>query len=485
MSFDCKKGTVENDIPIKVLVETKDLTTRYLTGIYHHSIDNQIFPVSLKKADVIPSHKQLAKTDKANYRPVSLLPCVSKIYERDMFTQISNYIEKYLSPYLFGFRKGHSVEQCLMTMLETWKRALDRKKSVGAVLTDLSKAFDCLNHELIIAKFEAYGFHHDALLLIYDYLSNRTQRTKVKSDYSSEREIKFGVPQGSILGPLVFNVHLNDMFFFVEESKIANWADDNTPYAIEDNIEKLLETLEKETNVILQWFEFNEMKSNSDKSHLLVVNSKDDKIMLQNEEIIGEESVKLLGVIIDNKLNFEEHVTKLCKKANQKLHALARIAKYLNKDKLRVLMKAFIDSQFNYCPLIWMFHSRQLNNKINKLHERALRIAYKDPNLSFEQLLILDKSVCIHHRNLRRLAIEMYKIKENIAPTPIQELFPRYENLHNLRNQRFWQTENVRTVGFGTETVLYRGKKTWQLLPEEIKKSTKHENRILLVNNCS
>ena len=262
------------------------------------------------------------------------------------------------------------------------------------------------------------------------------------------------------------------MFFFVEESKIANWADDNTPYAIEDNIEKLLETLEKETNVILQWFEFNEMKSNSDKSHLLVVNSKDDKIMLQNEEIIGEESVKLLGVIIDNKLNFEEHVTKLCKKANQKLHALARIAKYLNKDKLRVLMKAFIDSQFNYCPLIWMFHSRQLNNKINKLHERALRIAYKDPNLSFEQLLILDKSVCIHHRNLRRLAIEMYKIKENIAPTLIQELFPKYENLHNLRNQRFWQTENVRTVGFGTETVLYRGKKTWQLLPEEIKKST-------------
>ena len=98
-----------------------------------------------------------------------------------MSVQISTYIEENLSPYLFGFRKGHSVEQCLMTMLEAWKRALDRKKCVGAILTDLSKAFDCLKHELIIAKLEAYGFNHDALTLMYDYLSNRSQRTKVKS----------------------------------------------------------------------------------------------------------------------------------------------------------------------------------------------------------------------------------------------------------------------------------------------------------------
>ena len=278
LSLDTKKATIENDIPIKVLVGTKDLTMGYITGIYHHSIENQKFPVSLKKADVIPSHKQFEKTDKANYRPVSLLPSISKIYERDMFTQISIYIEEHLSPYLFGFRKGHSVEQCLMTMLEAWKRALDRKKCVAAVLTDLSKAFDCLNHKFIIAKLDAYGFQHDALLFIYDYLTNRTQRTKVKSAFSSEREIKYGVPQGSILGPLVFNIYLNDIFFFVENTKIANWADDNTPYAIEDSTEKLLEVLEKDTNILIKWFEINEMKSNRDKSHLLIVNGQEEKI---------------------------------------------------------------------------------------------------------------------------------------------------------------------------------------------------------------
>ena len=176
-----------------------------------------------------------------------------------MFTQISTYIEEHRSPYLFGFRKGHLVEQCLMAMLEAWKRAMDRRKCVGSELTDLSKVFDCLNHKLIIAKLEAYGFHHDALALIYEYLSNRIQRTKVKSAYSSEREIKYGVSQGFIVGPLEFNIHLNDIFFFAEDSKIANWADDNTPYAIADSTGKLLEILEKDTNILLNWFESNEM----------------------------------------------------------------------------------------------------------------------------------------------------------------------------------------------------------------------------------
>ena len=107
-----------------------------------------------------------------------------------------------------------------------------------------------------------------------------------------------------------------------------------------------------------------------------------------------------------------------------------------------------------------MFHSRQLNSKINKLHERALRLVHTNPNLTFQQLLDLDKTQCIHHRNLQKLAIEMFKVSKNLVPAPIQELFPTYENKYNFRNQRCWKTYNVRTVGFGTETILYRGQKT-------------------------
>ena len=170
------------------------------------------------------------------------------------------------------------------------------------------------------------------------------------------------------------------------------------------------------------------MKSNTDKCHLIIVNNQVNNIKIGNDIIISKTSVKLLGVTIDNKLNFNEHVDNICKKANNKLHVLAGIAKYLSPDKLRILMKTFIESQFNYCPLTWMFHSRQLNSKINELHERALRIVHKNPNLTFRQLLDLDKTHCTHHRNLQNLAVEMYRVNKKLVPAPIQELFPTYEN---------------------------------------------------------
>ena len=144
-----------------------------------------------------------------------------------------------------------------------------------------------------------------------------------------------------------------------------------------------MKTRERETNILLDWFTINEMKPNADKCHLLVANQKEmTSVDLGGKVITNDQSVELLGVKIDKNLNFTEHITKLWKKGSQKLHALARISKYLSKDKLKILMKSFVTSQFNYCPLTWMFHNRTLNNKINKLHERTLPVVYKDINLS-------------------------------------------------------------------------------------------------------
>ena len=470
--LDKRKPTTYNNIPTRILVENKDIISPFITEMYNEANRTSKFPNLLKLADVTPIHKKNERIIKGNYRNVSILPPVSKIYEREMFDQISVYIEKYLSPFLCGFRKGYSTQHCLMVMLDKWHKAMDNGKFAGALLTDLSKAFDCHNHELLIAKLEAYGFDQSSLSYIYSYLSDRKQRTKVNNSYSSWSSIKCGVPQGSILGPLLFNIYLNDIFYFVNKCHITNYADDTTPYSVDKTMDDLVSSLEADTNTFIKWFRDNYFKLNADKCNLII--SKQNRgifINIVDEIIECSSTVKLLGITIDNKLNFGEHVTKICKKVSQKLHALARISNYMSQEKLRVIMKAFIESQFGYCPLVWMFYSRTLNNRINMLHERALRLVYKDTHLTFNELLRKDNSFTIHHRNLQKLATEMYKVTNGLAPPIMKSVFPERAVPFNLRNKNNFRATNVSSVFNGTETISFRGPKTWILVPDEIKKS--------------
>ena len=213
--LNTKKPTTFKNIPVKILVENYDICAQFISKILNDSIANTMFPNSLKRADITPGHKKFDKSNKDNYRPVNILPTISKVFERNIFGQIDTYMRDYLSQYLCGFRKGYNTQSSLIIMLEKWRKALDKRNIAGGLLTDLSKAFDCLNHELLIAKLEAYGFDHNALNLIYSYLSNRKHRTKVNNAFSTWTNIMHGIPQGSILGPLLFNIYINDIFLFV------------------------------------------------------------------------------------------------------------------------------------------------------------------------------------------------------------------------------------------------------------------------------
>ena len=225
------------------------------------------------------------KTSKDNYRPVSILSNISKIYETLMFKQISEYFELILSKFQCGFRKGYSAQHCLLAMLEKWKSAVDNKKTFGALLTDLFKAFDCLNHDLLLAKLNAYGFSLPALRMIQSYLSNRKQRTKINSDFSSWEEILFGVPQGSILGPLLFNIFLCDLFFIMNDVDFASYADDNTPFFVGNDIDEVILKMQNASETLFVWFKDNQMKANPDKCHFMCSSNSNKSIMIQNEEI--------------------------------------------------------------------------------------------------------------------------------------------------------------------------------------------------------
>ena len=211
------------------------------------------------------------------------------------------------------------------------------------------------------------------------------------------------------------------MFYDIHKCDIASYADDNTQYTSNFNLEEVIQKLELTTNNLFEWFKNNRMKANADKCHLLVTRDTDVTAKIGEFDVKNSREEKLLGVKIDSKLSFENHVSSLCKKASQKLHALARVVNFMDLAKRKSLMKAFITSQFNYCPLIWMFHSRQLNNQINKIQERALRLVYKDNKLTFDNLLKLDNSVTIHHGNLHILATETFKVKNSLAPEIMRE----------------------------------------------------------------
>ena len=276
---------------------------------------------------------------------------------------------------------------------------------------------------MLIAKPNAYGFSLTALKLVHNYLSNRKQRTKINSTHSSLLEILFGVSQRSILGPLLFNIFLIDLFFIIEDTDIASYADDNTQYVVADNIDGVIKSLEETSEILFKWFNDNLMKINVDKCNFLVSTNNTVKIKIQNFDITNSKSEKLLGVTFDHKLSFDDHVFELCKKASRNINALSRVASYMNISKRRILLSASFKSQFSYCPLVSMCHSRANNDKINRLHERCLRIIYSDKQSSFETLLEKDGSVSVHNRNLQILATEMYKIKNDLSPLNATELF--------------------------------------------------------------
>ena len=481
--LDTSKST-SGPIPIKIIKEYVSLYLTPLTECINNAILENKFPDLLKLANVTPIFKKDDKFRKENYRGISVLKVLAKVFERLLYKQLNNFMSTKFSPFLCGFREGHNTQHALLRLLENWRSSLEGKEIIGTILCDLSKAFDTLPHDLLIAKLDSYGVGANALEIINNYLTNRKQQCKVGSSFSTWSDIVVGVPQGSVLGPLLFNIFINDFFFSIVNSSVCNFADDQSIYTSGPTIDIVISKLEGDIQNALEWFRSNRMVPNPNKFQVMFLGTQskvDNCLNINNQVCKPSTSVKLLGVTIDWKLNFNIHVNEICTKAILKSQALIRLRSKLSQSQKLSLYYSYIMSCFGYCPVIWTFSGKSSNTLINRVQRKALRAVYNDYDSNFEQLLEKGDHLTIHQMNLRSLLVEVYKCVNNINPSFLTSIF-QYKNLtYNLRRSNLLILPYTRTISYGLNSFKYRGSITWNNLPDSIKNcETKYKFKIEL-----
>ena len=345
---------------------------------------------------------------------------------------------------------------------------------------DLSKAFDTLPKDLLISKLHAYGVRDNSLLLIQSYLSDRQQKVKLKGRFSERGDLNLGVPQGSILGPLLFNIYINDIFYNLNIGTLCNFADDNTISITADSTDDLIKLIKTNTNICIDWFKDNEMTANPSKFQAITIGAKNSELDKFNIDtgfdIQIEKNVTLLGIDIDKNLKFDSHINKICKKAAKQLNSLKRLSQYMGQKEKKTLVISFILCHFNYCPLIWMLCSKGSQQKLEKINERALRLANSNHTSSYEVLLSNSKETTVHIQTIKVLALEIYKSLNNLNPSFMKEYFAEKTLNHDLRVGNPLEIPKVRTTNYGIKSLRFQGPKIWNSLPTYIK-SAENSNK--------
>ena len=262
------------------------------------------------------------------------------------------------SRFISAYREPYNTQYVLIRLIEEWRKNLDKNYFIGAVLMDLSKTFDCIPRDPVISKLAAYGFDKNMIYYIYSHLKSRKQCVSVNNIKSTFEEIISGVPQGSIVGSVLFNIFLNYFFYFVLVVSANNFAEDNTLSSFSTAIENVISILKSESEIIINWFKDNHMIVNPGKFKAIIFdthkrNHTNQIINIDQKEIKAVSKVRLLGIEIDEKLNFNHHTNNFCKSVSNQLNALIRLKHLLGFKERKVLANTFVMSNFNYCSLVW------------------------------------------------------------------------------------------------------------------------------------
>ena len=468
------KATGPDEIP-PVFVKSIALEiTPLITYVINECIWQNIFPADMKVSNITPLFKKKDSLCKENYRSVNVLTTLSKIFERILYNQQNEYFKDIFDKLISGFRKGHSCCSMLLKLTEDVRKALDQGHCMGIVAMDLSKAFDIIPRGLFVAKLKAYGYNNSACEMMLSYLTNRKQRVKIDDNVSPWVNPTKGVPQGSILGPLVFNIFMNDFFLVNFNSLIYNYADDNTLALIGPDFDTVKYKMEVDAKKAVHWFNQNGMKANPEKFQVMFMGKnvpKRFKICIYDINIESSENIEILGIILDTRLKFDLMVRQICRKVSCQINVLQRLRSKLDENSRMAAYNAFIMSNLVYCQIIWMYCGMKNINKLENLNKRALRFVNNDYESDYDvQLQKADKNRLLTQRIIN-MGVEVFKAKVGISPIYIQEMLTGEIMMYNLRARNTLVQPAYKTRTYGYRSFSYMGPKLWNSMTNELREA--------------
>ena len=442
--FKTNKATGPTSVPTDILHYLKYDIARPLCWIINISLSSGIHPDKLKIAKVIPIYKKGSKLQACNYRPISLLSNLNKIFEKIVFSRVYSFLDKYGSLYSlqFGFRQNHSTEHALINIIDKIQETLDtnlnspNKTYACGVFVDFQKAFDTVNHKILLEKLEHYGIRGPLKEWLRSYLTNRKQFVSILGFNSNISTINHGVPQGSVLGPLLFLIYINDLHLSIKSSTVYHFADDTSLLQIDKSYKKIQQNLNHDLKGLCKWLLANKISLNTSKTEIIFFKKSSEtlpeniKIKINGQKLYRTTELKYLGVYLDETLEGSAHCRELLPKLRQAIGILAKTKDYLTKDQRLSLYHATFSSSLLYGCQVWATRNDSFLNKLQSLQNTAIRIISNTPKydhispiyqdlrvLKFKDNITLKNCLLIHDQlndKLPKSFNAFYKECENI-----------------------------------------------------------------------